>query len=315
MNFYASPRYLQLVADNYFSGRSTRVADIEIDGAVLRLLVIDEREVVTEVPFLDYHEPLHANEIARVEHRRAFAPWVVRDAVACEGGPPSLPADLEPAPYIDWSRFASFDDYLARFNRHHPGRLQEKRRQRRRLAEDLGELEFTFGDDRRDAIDLGLGWKSEQLRAAGRDDVFADGRNVRFFDLMRERDMLAVSTLRASRRLLATALGFVHDGVWSGWVFAHDPSPALAKYSTGHQLLQSMLAHGLASGHRQFDFSAGGDSYKWLYATDARILGPLGRRPRTRRSARDAAEHALKSVHLLGAARSLRRMVRSVSGL
>jgi CelD/BcsL family acetyltransferase involved in cellulose biosynthesis len=314
MNFYASPRYLQLVAETYFPGRSTRVADVGIDGKVLRLLIVDERDVVTEVPFLDYHEPLQVDEISTVERRRSFAPWVVREVVACENGPPALPADLEPAPFIDWSLFSSFDDYLAHFNARHPGRMREKRRQRRRLAEDLGELEFTFRDSRRDAVDLGLRWKSEQLCRDRRDDVFADPRNVRFFDLLREHELLVASTLRASGRLLSTTLGFVHDGIWSGWIFAHDPELALAKYSIGHQLLHSMLAHGFAAGHRQFDFSAGGDPYKWLHATHARILGPLGRRPRPPRSARDVAEQALRSVHLLDTARSLRRIVRRVSG-
>lgn len=317
MNFFASSQYLQVVAELYFPGRSTRVGDVGIGGQILRLLIVDDREVVTVVPFLDYHEPLRAHEIGHVERKRAYAPWVVRDTVDWREQPVAYSdtsaESLQPAPFIDWSLVPSFDDYLRFVNAHHTGLLREERRRRRRLAERLGALEFCFDDGRQDAPDLALRWKGEQMRAVGRDDIFADPRNSRFFDMMRERGLLKASTLRASGRLLSVSLGVVHDGRWSGWIFAHDPSPELRKYSLGHQLLQSMLAHGFAAGHREFDFSIGGDPYKGLYATHARILGPLGRKPMGQ-AARDVARRVLAGAGLLEALRRIRKSMSSGAG-
>ncbi|NNK91472.1 MAG: GNAT family N-acetyltransferase, partial [Acidimicrobiia bacterium] len=99
------------------------------------------------------------------------------------------------------------------------------------------------------------------------------------------------STLRADGRLISVWLGFVHDDVWSGWIFAYDPDPAIRKYSAGKQLLHSMLEESHRLGHREFDFSIGDEDYKWFFATHARVLGPVGQPPiseRVRTSAREA---------------------------
>jgi hypothetical protein len=309
MNFYASSEYLQVVADVYFHGQSTRIGCVAIGNEILRVLIVDEREVVTEVPFLDYHIPLNAGEAHHVERKRAFAPWVAQAAVTREDWPATERDGLEPAPYVDWSGFESYDRYLAALRSEHKDRLSEHGRLRRRLAERHGILAFCFNDERKDVLDLAVQWKRQQFAETGADDVFVDPRNLRFFEILRDRGLLVASTLRASGRLLAVSLGFVHDGVWSGWILAYDHDPDLRHYSLGNQLLQSMLPHGFASGHREFDFSIGGHSYKWLYATHARVLGPLGRpsrKPRPPVSVRAITRSALESMKLLGAAKSLR---------
>jgi hypothetical protein len=314
MNFYASSDYLQVVADVYFPDRSTRIGCVAIGGEILRVLIVDDRDVVTEVPFLDYHLPLDASEAGRVEHKRAFAPWVAQGIVTREGWPAIAREGLEPAPYVDWSDFESYDRYLAALRSEHKDRLAEHGRLRRRLVEKHGVLEFRFNDERPDVLDLAIQWKRGQFEETGADDVFVDPRNLRFFEVLRERGLLAASTLRASGRLLAVSLGFVHEGVWSGWILSYDHDPDLKHYSLGNQLLHSMLQHGFESGHRQFDFSIGGHAYKWLYATHARILAPLGRPPRKKRqfaSPRTVTRNALERLNLLEAAKSLRQRLRA----
>ena len=288
MNFYASPGYLQVVADVYFAGKAAHVGDVSVAGEILRLLIVGRGRAVTDVPFLDYHLPLRPEEIGLVERR----------AASHEG--------LETAPYIDWSLFASYDDYLAFITARHTGTIRKLQRLRRRLVESLGPLEFSADDRRDDVVPLAIQWKRRQLREKGLDDIFADPRNVRFFSALRERGLLVASSLRASGRLVAAWLGFIHDGVWSGWIFSYDPEPELSHYSAGHQLLQSMLAHSYQSGHREFDHSVGDHDYKWLYATNARLIGPL-LQDWSLAAAQAKARKILGRTSLLSAARAVRK--------
>jgi CelD/BcsL family acetyltransferase involved in cellulose biosynthesis len=310
MNFYASPEFLQVLADTYFPGRYARIANVAIGDEILRLLIVDDHRLVTDVPFLDYHVPLVAADTGVAERWDAYAPRVMRRAIVSEDRHAVLPG-LDLSPYIDWSMFASYADYGAFIKARHAGTLREQRRLRRRLEERHGPLEFCADDRRGDILALALKWKSKQFRETGITDLFADPSHVRFFDNLLERNLLVASSLRCDGRLLSVWLGFVHDAVRSGWIFTHDHDAAFSRYSIGHQLLQSMLPHSFASEHREFDFSLGAQEYKWLYATHARVLGPLGR---PRRSARDVARNALERVRLLGPARALKRAVQRVTG-
>lgn len=69
-------------------------------------------------------------------------------------------------------------------------------------------------------------------------------------------------------------VGFIHEGVWSGWIFTYDP--ALKKYSPGHQLLIRMIETSCQLGHREFDFSIGAQDYKLQYASHGRVLAKIG---------------------------------------
>ena len=181
------------------------------------------------------------------------------------------------APFVDWTKFSSFDDYYNLILSRNRGLVREYERRGRSLKKHLGETLFAEHDEGDDVIALAQQWKKTQLRAMGENDIFSCDKNVRFFYSMAEKGLLKASTLRAGKDLLSVWLGFVYDGVWSGWIFASNPD--LGKYSLGHQLLQEMLKKSYALGHRQFDFSLGDEGYKFMYATDGRILGPIGDLP------------------------------------
>lgn len=306
MNFYASSEYLQVVADVYFAGKSTRVADVGVGDQVLRVLVVEDREVATDVPFLDYHMPLRADEIGRVERRYASAPRVAHGIITSDEVRTDAHRGPLAAPYVDWLRFASYERYHAWLEARHKSTIKQHSRLRSRLAERFGALEFTVDDTRPDVVDLALQWKSSQFRETGLVDLFSDPRNVRYFEVLRDRGLLVASTLRASGRLLSVWLGFIHDGVWSGWIFAYDHAPELKPYSIGYQLMHSILAHSSASGHREFDFSYGGQDWKWFFATHGRVLRPLDGERRFG-AAREIAKTALKRMRLLETARALRK--------
>jgi CelD/BcsL family acetyltransferase involved in cellulose biosynthesis len=306
MNFYASAGYLGVVADTYFPGRSTRVADVALGDVVLRVLVVDERRIVTDVPFLDYHEPLAPDEIGTVERWHGYAPAVARAVVASQDRSGVAPG-LVLSPFVDWSGFETYDAYFEFIKSRHTGSIRKIRRLRRRLEEKHGPLEFSADDRRGDVLAFAFHWKSRQFRATDVDDLFADPRNVHFFECLRERDLLVASTLRADGQLLSVWLGFIHERIWSGWIFTYNRDPELRQYSIGHQLLQSMLRHSRESGHHAFDHSVGGQDYKWLYATHARVLQPVGDPPP---AARTFIRKGLQHVGLLGPARAARKALR-----
>jgi hypothetical protein len=314
MNFYASPEYLALVSEAYFKGRPTRVEDVRIGNDVLRLLVVDDRTVITDIAFLDYHEPLRDAEIGWPRRVHSYARWVTRDVIAQPDWSPGAFPGIEAAPYITWSTFPTFDDYLTHIKTRQKGILKEHERRRRRLAEELGELTFCVNDDRDDVFELARTWKRQQLLATGANDYLADAQNVRYLELARKQGVLVSSTLRAAGRLLSAWLGFIHDNVWSGWVFTYDQDPKLRKYCPGHQLLRSMLEESHRRNHREFDFSIGGEDYKWTYSTHARLLGPIGRAPLRERVVSMAKQRATSALAAkpawLELARSIRESLR-----
>ena len=108
-------------------------------------------------------------------------------------------------------------------------------------------------------------------------------------------------------------MGFTHDNVWSGWVFTYDHDPELRKYSLGHQLLRSMLEESYRRKHREFDFSIGGEDYKWVYSTHARLLGAIGCPPLRQRMITLALQQATKNPALFELARSLKNRAASMS--
>jgi hypothetical protein len=279
MNFYASPEYLRLVSDAYFKGLPTSVEDVRIGHDVLRVLVVGEDRVITEVPFLDYHEPVAHAEIRWPTRAHGYARWVTRGVIEQSEWEACVRPGIEAAPYVDWSTVPTFDGYLALRKMRWKGILQENERRRRRLAEDFGALTFCVDDPGDDVFELARKWKRLQLVATGANDYLANPQNLEFLRLARQRGILVSSTLRAAGRLLSVWLGFIHAGVWSGWIFAYDHDPSLRKYSLGHQLLRSMLEESHRRKHRELDFSIGSEDYKWIYATHARVLAPIGRAP------------------------------------
>jgi hypothetical protein len=277
MNFYATREYLGVISEVYFKGRRVGIEDVRIGDDVLRLLVVGGRRVVTSARFLDYHEPIGKAEAARATRSHAYSNFVVRGVVEPSRWEECRRDGFELAPYVDWSMFPTFDrykDFIAGRNR---GLVRECERRGRRLAEQLGPIAFAMNDEGDDALALARVWKKRQLRKSGEVDYFADPRTMECLELLRRRGLLTTSTLRAGGRLASVYIGFVHDGVWGGWIFAYDPE--LQKYSCGHQLMTAMLEHSHRLGHRQFDLSIGSEPYKTVYATHARVLGTIGRPP------------------------------------
>ena len=277
INLYTEPGFLEAVAAVYHPGRACRVRDYAVGADVFRLLDVPGRGPLTQQPFIDMHEPLGhlapksarlprlprlegvARPMVRLEELRLQPGWEAADG----------------SPTVLWEGFESWADYLALLQtRKH---VAEDLRRGRRLRERFGELEFRVDDGAPDVLPTCFDWKSRRDRSLGRADQFADPRHHRFFEELRRRGLLRASTLRGDGELLAIWLGAVHERRWSGWVFAFNPDPALARYSLGQQLVYRMLEHGYREGHLEFDFSIGMEPYKLKFATHVRPLAMAGR--------------------------------------
>ena len=281
MIFYATREFLDAAAVVYFKGHRTRIEDVRIGGEFFRFLVVDGGRIVTQLQFLDYHHPLGAEEVRASVREGRYAENVVRGVIKAMDWTPAAFPGLNVAPFIDWSHFPTYDDYKAYLLRRHKGLVRDRERRARNLAAAHGELVFTMNDQNEDVFDAARKWKSQQLRDRGLYDYFAAPTTTEFLDELRQKGVLVSSTLRVSGRLVAVWIGFVHDEVWSGWVFTYNPE--FSKYSVGHQLLVMMLEESHRLGNKKFDFSIGEEDYKFIYATHCYLLGPVGRQRLTQR--------------------------------
>lgn len=303
-NFYASRGFLDAAAAVWFEHRETSIEDVAIGEDVLRLLVVDGRPV-THLQFLDYHQPLAPEEVQRPVRQGRYARNVVSDVTGLSDWFAAPLPEHELAPFVDWSAFASFEEYREHLLAGHRGFIRDRERRGRSLAKTYGPLVFTRDDTAPDVLDLARQWKSAQLCATGQPDYFAAPQSTAFLLALRERGLLVSSTLRAGGRLVSVWIGFIHQGCWSGWIFTHDPE--LRKFAAGHQLVAAMLEESFRLGHREFDFSEGGEDYKMIYATHGRILGEIGTPPLTR-SAVLLAKRALSvNPKLLAAVKNAKR--------
>ena len=317
-NVYTRDDFITLLGEAFHPGQVCRPADVAVGRDVYRLLWVQGRGWAPETTFVDYHEP-----VAQLEGWAARSPWprgpqgqrlrrLRRLRPASLGLVPvtQWPGELDPraalgAPVVVWSDFPDWESYLALLQARRV--LPEDMRRRRRLEDAAGPLCFTVDDTADDVLPTCFDWKTRRDREAGRPELFADPAPRHFFEMLRARGLLRASTLRGDGRLLSVWLGSVHQGRWSGWVFAFNPDPVLARYSPGRQLLYPMLRESWDAGHREFDFSIGLEPYKLSFASHVRVLGTAGSRPAGERLAALARRLFGRHPRVLEALRALRR--------
>jgi GNAT acetyltransferase-like protein len=291
MNFFSGDGFLLSVAEAGFRGRAHALEVATVDELRFRLLTVEGRPIV-RWPFLDFFEPLSGSGAAAA--RLPYLQAVSRRVVPVGGWKPEMTTeDVQPAPFIDWSALPSWSHALELWKTRPGNRLDDSQRRRRKLAREVGPIQFVPQDPSLAAFQHCLRWKSAQYLASGYRDLFADRRNVDLFSALRRRGLLAVSSLYAGERLAAVHLGAVWEGRFYYWVPAYDGD--LQRYAPGRLLLEEMLAFSHRSGHAQFDFLVGGEPYKFAYATHVRVVEPAGEPPFALTAAR-AARRRIKSV-------------------
>lgn len=307
MNFFSTDPFLDALGEARFHGRRREPVHVAVEGRVYRVLSVDGRPVVS-VPFLDLLEP--EDDAAPASARPiGWLPVALRGVVTVDGWrAEGAPPECEPCPYLAWSAYPSWEAASAALPRQ-----ADTRRKQRKLEAEIGPVRYVEDDADAAALRLCLEWKSHQYRATGHRDQFADPRNVRLFEGLRDRGALVLSSLYAGERLVAVHVGVRHDGRFMSWIPAYDPE--LQKYSPGRILQHAMMEDSYRRGDTEFDFLIGDEPYKYEYATHVRVAGPVGTPPlklRARRAVKSAARAALARTGLLDRAKTLRRRLRGI---
>lgn len=278
MNVFTTRAFLETAGELFYPSRRRSIELCRIEGRLLRLLVLDGREVVRTMPFYDFPQPLEGGPPAGEPVRElTYFPRTVVRTTTVEERAGKEPPGHQPSPYIDWSRFADFAAFEAMVKARGGVKHGDPGRNLRKLARDVGPVSFVFDDARPEVFDAVVRWKSAQYVATGVGDMFARPENVELFRRLRARGVVVVSSLSAGDKLLAAHFGSVNDGRLGWWIPAYDP--AWQKYSPGRLMLLELMKAGFARKDVEFDFLIGDEDYKFIYATHNRVIGPLGTPP------------------------------------
>ncbi len=278
MNIFTTDAFLETAGGLFFPQRMRRIEVCRLEGRRVRLLVLDDDEIVTEMPFYDFPQPME-NARGPADRELTYFPRTVVRTTNIEHRTPE-PEGHRPSPYIDWKKLPTWEAYEAMWKASPVTKSYDAARQRRRVEKEFGPLQFQLDDPRPEVFETCVRWKSSQYLATGLPDMFADPRNVALFRRLRERGVLVVSSLCAGDTLLAVHFGALHEGRFGWWVPAYDP--AHSKFSPGGLLLEELLKASYVRGDIEFDFLIGGEGYKFLYATHNRVIGPVGTPPLSR---------------------------------
>jgi hypothetical protein len=277
---FSTDATLRAYADTFFPGRDAATGIYTVEGFDFRLLRLGNGRPLTSGPFTDYWQPLGvaADAPGVPRTRLAFLPRVsVETVVVGDDGEPDTHG-LEPAPFVRWGCFASWTEFEEHVAARKSWKLWgEARRCRRRLEEEMGPVELIADEPGDEAFDALIGWKTAQFESVAA--AFMDDRHRAFVEQLRSDGTAQVAALRAGGRVVAAHVGLLHDRRFYMWMMAYDHEAG--RYGPGRMLMHHLLESSWARRDDEFDFLGGGERFKWIYATHARLIGPLGRRPRT----------------------------------
>ncbi len=300
MNIFSTDTFLETLGETFFPERRRTIEVFQVGGQTLRLLVLDGHEIVRSAPFYDFPQALAAEPHVATKHLGYFPRAVVRVRPAAPNEP--LAEGEQASPFIDWTQFPD----RGSFERHmeaRGGKTTEPAIKRRKLERALGPITFQFDDQRPEAFELCLRWKAAQYLASGYENLFAREACVKLFKRLRERGVLVVASLSAGNRIVAAHLGTLHAQRQTWWVPSYDVE--LARYSPGRLLLEALMQESQARKHLEFDFLIGNESYKYLYATHERVIGPVGTPALVERATIEARRFARRTLARHPAAKQL----------
>lgn len=274
-NFFSSSTFHAAAARAFFPGRTYEARTVAIGAYAFDVLMVGSR-ARADLPFLDFLEPRAVGEEGHAP--LSYLPAVSTRSVLVETWGEVAGEGLAAAPWVDWAKISSWDDYVARA-RGQDGQLFDRgARKSKRLSKERGPLAFELASRSRPLIDLCMRWKSQQYRDSKLPDLFARPRVRALFHALFDAGALMVSALYAGASIpLAIHLGVLHEGRFYYWVPAFDRSQQQG--SPGALLLEHMLEASWRERHRSFEFLVGDESYKFRYSTDVRVVAPIGTPP------------------------------------
>ena len=271
--FFSSDAFFAAVAAVCFPGHSWAPERIRVDGRVFRVLTVEGRPVdrIRHWPF--YYETQVSRPVSGSERRVSFLRNTVQRVVPANAHQPGSGERI--APFIDWTVFPAWDSYIGHGDgRGSRSRFSTSARKERKLVREKGRLSYCFDDHDPALVPLAHRWNAAQYATGG------DGRDspgYRLNQRLRSDGLLTATSLRLDERPIAVVLGHVFAGTYHFRLPGFDRS--LEKYSPGAILMHRLLRDTYDRGFAQFDLLLGNHSYKWFYATGARVVGPAGAQP------------------------------------
>lgn len=176
------------------------------------------------------------------------------------------------SPYLDLS--AGIESY----ERNHLGRSRREipvaAQKFRKVARELGAIEFEFSAASRFALETAIQWKLAQCRRTGCYSALAEtwARNLlfRLAEYRSEGFSGVLSTLSMGGQLAAVLFSLRSYETLHGCVTAFNP--ALARYSPGLQLFLQTIRAAAADGVTRFDLGRGSERYKRCLANQSEAV-------------------------------------------
>lgn len=267
----------------------TRVASVACEQHIVPVVYAAGRPVVDRV-WLDYLEP-STDPLLAPEAFVRFLPRLVVGRVDAEQwwqevAPTAERHGLRVAPTMDLARFSSWDEVEAWVKTKRSGFVKTAERLGRKASRELGEVSFEGSDPDEEAFEQLLRWKRAHYQRTGVGDPLAVPANIELLRWLFRNGTLQHATLRAGDRLMAGIAYVRRGGRVYYWMPSYDTE--LAAYSPGNLNLLRSIRHAYDSGATEYDFMIGEEDYKWFFATDARIVAPVGSMPVVRRARRFA---------------------------
>lgn len=229
-------------------------------------------------PLSDYHglvcRPDAGLDLAQVLRAADVSLFRYNGLVDPHGVFPASPETDRTAYVIDLTG-GTAEAYLEAVRAESPKKIKNYRRLDNKLDREVGPVRLVAGDASRDAFNLLIDWKREQLaRTGGHDFLRADWTRELMADLFTAREgefRGLMINLYAGDTLVAGHFGIRQGAVYHPWIAS--TSPDHAAWSPGQIFFLRAIAAMPELGLTRYDLGPGHDHYKRAYARSTITIG------------------------------------------
>jgi CelD/BcsL family acetyltransferase involved in cellulose biosynthesis len=177
------------------------------------------------------------------------------------------------SPQMDLSEGA--ETYFRRKREAGTDSIHRQGQKTRKMAREVGALDFVYSSNDEEAFDLLRSWKSAQLARSGLADVFAFPWTLELLAKLREHQSdqfcAPLSVLRAGDKVAAVCLSLRSRDVLHSWFTTYNPE--LSSYSPGLTLFVRLAEEAAQLGICKIDLGRGEERYKWSLASGSVEVG------------------------------------------
>ena len=229
-------------------------------------------------PLSDYHglasRPDAGLKVADVLRAADVSVFRYTGLVDPNGVFPASPETDRTAYLIDLTN-TSAEAYLEAIRAESPKKIKNYRRLDNKLDREVGPVRLVAGDTSREAFNLLIDWKRDQLaRTGGHDFLRADWTRELMADLFTKRDgdfRGLMINLYAGDTLVGGHFGVRQGEVYHPWIASN--SPAHAAWSPGQIFFLRAIAAMPELGLTRYDLGPGHDHYKRAYGLHTVTIG------------------------------------------